>query len=375
MTALGGLLHLPVLAKVASRCHSLPPCVHPTPQVVLYVGGFTKPDIQLFSAAGHPLGRVLWDSRARVVAAGWTRNEQLLVVDDAAQVRGSWTERDGSVAARIQLPRAGCVAGQHRAAVGGAGRPYPAAPGCSAAQCTALPSPPYCQVHMFNVRGERVPLRFSLGAECEAAGVEAAAVFQDGLAVLTPGGQLWCGEGACCGFGEAAARLFLSLHAAFACKTEVSLSCHWQPCTHHGCFLMVRHTYACLPVPPIQTRCVPDVHEPRLQRFPDPAPGLAVAAGSGGSSGVHCMTVLPPSLSSSGALEVRAGCQQGALRFRALPIQHLSSIGSQNLCLLAHTSLLPLTWAQVIVAVEETVRVIDANEALPTSVFEGPILR
>ncbi|PRW05770.1 Vacuolar sorting-associated 16 [Chlorella sorokiniana] len=179
-------------------------------KVVLFVGGFTKPDIQLFSAAGHPLGRVLWDSRARVVAAGWTRGEQLLVVDDAAQV------------------------------------------------------------HSFNVRGERQPLRFSLGAECEAAGVEAAAVFQDGLAVLTPGGQLWC---------------------------------------------------------------VPDVHEPRLQRFPDPAPGLAAAAGSGaGSSCVHCMTVLPPSLSSSGALEV-------------------------------------------IVAVEETVRVIDANEALPTSVFEGPILR
>ena len=30
---------------------------------------------------------------------------------------------------------------------------------------------------------------------------------------------------------------------------------------------------------------------------------------------------------------------------------------------------------QVIAAVEDTVRVVDANEALPTSVFEGPILR
>lgn len=301
-------LHLPVPVTVVSHCHSCSSCVHLTPQVVLYVGGFTKPDIQLFSAAGHPLGRVLWDSRARVVAAGWTRSEQLLVVDDAAQVRGSWTERDGSIAAGTQPPRTGCVAGQHRAAVGGAGRPYPAAPGCSAAQRSALPSPPYCQVHMFNVRGERVPLRFSLGAECEAAGVEAAAVFQDGLAVLTPGGQLWCGDGACCGFGEAAARLSLLLHAAFACKTEVFLSCRWQPCVRQECCLM---TPACL-CPPIQTRCVADVHEPRLQRFPDPAPGLAVAAGGGGSSGVHCMTVLPPSLSSSGALEVRAGCQQRA---------------------------------------------------------------
>lgn len=68
--------------------------LHPTPQVVLYVGGFTKPDLQLFSAAGRPLGRVLWDSRARVVAAGWTRAEQLLVVDDAAQVgRLRWRAR------------------------------------------------------------------------------------------------------------------------------------------------------------------------------------------------------------------------------------------------------------------------------------------
>lgn len=57
--------------------------------------------------------------------------------------------------------------------------------------------------------------------------------------------------------------------------------------------------------PPPQTprRCVPDISEPRLQRFPDPAPGLA--GGGGAGSGVHCMAVLPPSLSSSGALEVR----------------------------------------------------------------------
>lgn len=121
-------------------------------------------------------------------------------------------------------------------------------------------------MHLFNVRGERQPPPCSLGAACEAAGVEAAAVFRDGLAVLTPTGQLWC---------------------------------------------------------------VPDIHSPRLQRFPDPAPGLA-AAGAG--SGVHCMAALPPLASSSGALEV-------------------------------------------LVAVEETVRVLDASEALPTSVFEGPILR
>ncbi|EFN53979.1 hypothetical protein CHLNCDRAFT_135924 [Chlorella variabilis] len=173
-------------------------------KLVLYVGGFTKPDVQVFSGAGAPLGRVLWDG-GHVLAAGWTAGEQLLVLEAGAKV------------------------------------------------------------HMFSVRGERLPRHLSLGAECEEeGGVEAAVLFRDGLALLTPAGHLWC---------------------------------------------------------------VPDVHEPRLQRFPDPAPGLG-----GGGSGVHCMAVIPPSASSSGALEL-------------------------------------------IAAVEDTVRVIDANEALPTPVFEGPILR
>lgn len=45
------------------------------------------------------------------------------------------------------------------------------------------------------MRGERLPQRFSLGPEVEEAGVEAAAIFRDGLAVLTPSGRLWCGGG------------------------------------------------------------------------------------------------------------------------------------------------------------------------------------
>lgn len=55
-------------------------------KLVLYLGAATKPDIQLFTAAGSPLGRVLWD-KGRVLAAGWGLEEQLLVVDDRGQVR------------------------------------------------------------------------------------------------------------------------------------------------------------------------------------------------------------------------------------------------------------------------------------------------
>ncbi|KAL4852826.1 hypothetical protein ACK3TF_006093 [Chlorella vulgaris] len=177
-------------------------------KLVLYVGGLSKPDIQILSASGAALGRVLWDG-GRVVAVGWTAAEQLLVLDDRAQV------------------------------------------------------------HMFGVRGERLATQFSMGQEVEEQGVEAALVFPDGLVVLTPSGHLWC---------------------------------------------------------------VPDVAEPRLQRLPDPVPGTSLGLVAGAGSGVHCMAVIPPSVSSSGALEV-------------------------------------------IAAVEDSVRVVDASEALPTPVFEGPILR
>ena len=53
------------------------------------------------------------------------------------------------------------------------------------------PSPP-AQVHVHDVRGEPLPdAGFSLGAEAEAEGVQAAIVFRDGVAGLTHGGHLW----------------------------------------------------------------------------------------------------------------------------------------------------------------------------------------
>jgi hypothetical protein len=95
----------------------------------------------------------------------------------------------------------------------------PARPGARAlphARTCSLPptSPPHArmlahpsthvQVHLFNVRGERQPLVLSLGVEVEEEGVEAAAVFRGGLAVLTPGGRLWCAgwPGCCPGWGQ-----------------------------------------------------------------------------------------------------------------------------------------------------------------------------
>lgn len=42
---------------------------------------------------------------------------------------------------------------------------------------------------------------------------------------------------------------------------------------------------------------------------------------------------------------------------------------------MALLSLLPLAPAQVVVAVDNTLVMVDANEVQPTGVFEGPILR
>jgi hypothetical protein len=101
-------------------------------KVALHLAAFARPDVRLFDGAGEPLGRVPWDG-ARIAAAGWTRGEELLVVD----------ERGG--AARFSA----------RGAPGAGGPP------------------------------------FSLGAAVEAAGVALVDVFADGVAALTPAGALW----------------------------------------------------------------------------------------------------------------------------------------------------------------------------------------
>lgn len=54
-------------------------------KVVLHLGSLARPDVQIFSAAGQPLGRILWD-KERITAAGWTTDEELLIVDERGHV-------------------------------------------------------------------------------------------------------------------------------------------------------------------------------------------------------------------------------------------------------------------------------------------------
>lgn len=50
-------------------------------KVVLALGASARPDIAIYDAAGGRLGRVVWDG-GRVLAAGWTDTEGLVVIDD-----------------------------------------------------------------------------------------------------------------------------------------------------------------------------------------------------------------------------------------------------------------------------------------------------
>lgn len=170
--------------------------------MVLQLGSFSRPDVLIFSAAGTPLGRVLWDG-GRILAAGWTVVEDLLVVDDRGRVQRFTPHGQ---------PSAG--------------------------------SPP-----------------FSLGSAVEHEGLADVIISDQSIVARTATGHMWC---------------------------------------------------------------VPDVGEPRPQRYPDPTP---VGAGA-----VHCMCPVPALLSTSGALEV-------------------------------------------LVAVDTTIVLVDSDEVTPSSVYEGPIVK
>jgi hypothetical protein len=55
-------------------------------KLVVVTGGLTKPVVRIFTAAGAPLAAFVWDA-GRVVAMGWTSEEDLLMVEDNGEVR------------------------------------------------------------------------------------------------------------------------------------------------------------------------------------------------------------------------------------------------------------------------------------------------
>ena len=120
-------------------------------KLVLYVGGFTKPDVQVFSGAGAPLGRVLWDG-GHVLAAGWTAGEQLLVLEAGAKVRlAVWVDVCVCVCVHVMREHA-CALVAAACALAGAPPAMrrhgplrlcarPALHSCHAMPCHALPCP------------------------------------------------------------------------------------------------------------------------------------------------------------------------------------------------------------------------------------------
>jgi vacuolar protein sorting-associated protein 16 len=118
-------------------------------KVVLQLGSFgSRPDIQIFSAAGIPLGRVLWDG-GRILAAGWSDVEELLVVDDRGKVQ-----------------RFTCL-GQ------------PSRPSSSSSSAAGR-------------AGATEATQFSLGAAVESEGVADVVISDQSIVARTAAGHLWC---------------------------------------------------------------------------------------------------------------------------------------------------------------------------------------
>ncbi|KDD72736.1 hypothetical protein H632_c2958p0, partial [Helicosporidium sp. ATCC 50920] len=55
-------------------------------KVMLYVDGAATPDVHIYSGSGRQLGTVLW-GRSRLLAAGWTPEEEFLSLDSQGVLR------------------------------------------------------------------------------------------------------------------------------------------------------------------------------------------------------------------------------------------------------------------------------------------------
>lgn len=103
-------------------------------KVVLYVGAANSPDIFIYSACGKLLGRIVWGGKGRIVQAGWTFDESLVVVADNGHV------------------------------------------------------------HMYDLQGHPLASSISLGSHCELEGVTMASITHNSLVVIAADNTLWCVE-------------------------------------------------------------------------------------------------------------------------------------------------------------------------------------
>lgn len=54
-------------------------------QLRLYTGVSSRPDISIWSCSGRQMGMILWE-HGRVIAGGWTPDEQLVLVEADGKV-------------------------------------------------------------------------------------------------------------------------------------------------------------------------------------------------------------------------------------------------------------------------------------------------
>jgi hypothetical protein len=121
--------------------------------------------VQIFNAAGAPLGKFLWDRASRLVAFGWT--EQEVRACGCSWRRCVAARRRARLALTLALARR-CRNFKVLLCVGDDGGVFP-----------------------YSVDGELLPWQLSMGAECAAQRVADACVLPTGVVVLTQEAQLF----------------------------------------------------------------------------------------------------------------------------------------------------------------------------------------
>ncbi|GMH32446.1 hypothetical protein BSKO_00280 [Bryopsis sp. KO-2023] len=99
-------------------------------KMVVLRGGSSHPLVRIFNCAGRELARFMWEGN-RIVALGWTNEQQLLIVDSTGQVNG------------------------------------------------------------YSIHGRKLPMEFSLGQAVESEEVAECRVYGSGVVALTLAGSLW----------------------------------------------------------------------------------------------------------------------------------------------------------------------------------------
>ena len=138
-------------------------------QVVIVTADTVKPHVLIHTASGGLLSRFAWE-RGSIVGLGWSRAEELLIVESSGEV--------GSPQSKVRMPAS-----------------WECSQGCTCLQPLPTHLPHvfvgHMQVTMFEQHGTKLPRQFSMGEDCQRDGILDCHVYPDGLVAITRTFAVW----------------------------------------------------------------------------------------------------------------------------------------------------------------------------------------